>query len=121
MLRIAIVDPSDYSRDPLRSLLLGIDFVWLEAECSRYEFFPEVVSQSRPDLVVVVLDSDRQRALNTISHLVATYPKLPILTISSDHQAPAIAAARSEILSDAAGGPRGNGRHVAPGPGGMRA
>src|SRR5579871_4931837 len=33
----------------------------------------------------------------------------------------AIAAARSEILSDAAGGPRGNGRHVAPGPGGMRA
>src|SRR5579871_1650834 len=87
MLRIAIVDPSDYSRDPLRSLLLGIDFVWLEAECSRYEFFPEVVSQSRPDLVVVVLDSDRQRALNTISHLVATYPKLPILTISSDHQA----------------------------------
>jgi pilus assembly protein CpaE len=87
MLRIAIVDPSDYSRDPLRSLLLGIDFVWLEAECSRYEFFLEVVNQSHPDLVVVVLDSDRQRALNTISQLVATYPKLPILTISSDHQA----------------------------------
>ncbi len=87
MLRIAIVDPSDYSRDSLRSLLLGIDFVWLEAECSRYEFFADVVNQSRPDLVVVVLDSDRQRALNMISQLVVVYPKLPILTISSDHQA----------------------------------
>jgi pilus assembly protein CpaE len=86
MLRIAIVDPSDYSRDPLRSLLLGIDFVWLEAECSRYEFFQEVVNQSVPDLVIAVLDSDRPRALNTISQLVAVYPKLPILTISSDHQ-----------------------------------
>jgi pilus assembly protein CpaE len=87
MLRIAIVDPSDYSRDPLRSLLLGIDFVWLEAECSRYEFFPEVIGQSVPDLAVVVLDHDRTRALNMISQLVVAQPKLPILTISSDHQA----------------------------------
>src|SRR5437016_2363814 len=87
MLRIAIVDPSDYSRDPLRSLLLGIDFVWLEAECSRYEFFAEVINQSVPDLAIVVLDHDRTRALNTISQLVALHPRLPILTISSDHQA----------------------------------
>ena len=87
MLRIAIVDPSDYTRDPLRSLLLGVDFVWLEAECSRYEFFVDVISQSVPDLVLVVLDADRTRALNTVSHLAATYPQLPILTISNDHQA----------------------------------
>ncbi|MCX7699650.1 MAG: pilus assembly protein CpaE [Gemmataceae bacterium] len=87
MLRIAIVDPSDYSRDPLRSLLLGVDFVWLESECSRYEFFPDVVSQSPPDLAIVVLDSDHQRALNMISQVAAAFPKLPILTISSDHQA----------------------------------
>src|SRR5262249_2215542 len=86
MLRIAIVDPSDYTRDPLRSLLLGIDFVWLESECSRYEFFPDVISQSLPDMVVIVLDFDRQRGLNTVSQLVTLYPKLPILTISSDHQ-----------------------------------
>src|SRR5205085_7716816 len=86
MLRIAIVDPSDYSRDPLRSLLLGIDFVWLEAECSRYEFFPDVINQSTPDLAIVVLDSDRQRGLNVVSQLVSVNPKLPILTISSDHQ-----------------------------------
>src|SRR5262245_34513316 len=87
MLRIAIVDPSDYSRDPLRSLLLGVDFVWLESECSRYEFFSDVIGQSIPDLVIVVLDSDRTRALNTVSQLNASYPQLPILTISNDHQA----------------------------------
>lgn len=87
MLRIAIVDPSDYTRDPLRSLLLGVDFVWLEAECSRYEFFPDVISQSVPDLVIVVMDSDRQRALNLVAQLAVAYPAMPILTISSDHQA----------------------------------
>jgi pilus assembly protein CpaE len=87
MLRIAIADPSDYTRDPLRSLLLGVDFVWLEAECSRYEFFVDVISQSVPDLVIVVLDSDRNKALNTVSHLATAYPQLPVLTISNDHQA----------------------------------
>jgi len=87
MLRIAIVDPSDLTRDPLRSLLLGVDFVWLESECARYEFFPDVVGQSVPDLAIVVLDSDRIRSANLISQLAATHPTLPILAISSDHQA----------------------------------
>jgi pilus assembly protein CpaE len=87
MLRIAIVDPSDLTRDPLRSLLLGVDFIWLEAECSRYEFFPDVINQSVPDLVIVVLDSDRVRSANLISQLAVMHPSLPILAISSDHQA----------------------------------
>src|SRR6266568_3935808 len=87
MLRIAIVVPSEYTRDPMRGLLLGIDFVWLESECARYEFFMDVIGQSVPDLVIVVLDSDRTRALNMISQLAGLHPKLPILTISSDHQA----------------------------------
>ncbi len=86
MLRIAIVDPSDFTRDSLRSLLLGVDFVWLESECSRYEFFADVINHSVPDLAIVVLDSDRNRGLNTVSQLVSLYPNLPILTISSDHQ-----------------------------------
>jgi pilus assembly protein CpaE len=87
MLRIAIVDPSDFSRDPLRSLLLGVDFVWLEAECARFEFFTEVITQSMPDLAVVVLDADRNRALQLITNLAATFPHMPILAIGSDHQA----------------------------------
>ena len=61
--RIAIVDPSDSTRESLRDLLLGVDTVWLEAECSRYEFFRDVVHQSNPDTVVVGLDADHAKAL----------------------------------------------------------
>ena len=55
--RVAIVDPSDATREPLRNLLLGVESIWLEAECSRYEFFGDVARQSLPDLVVVALDA----------------------------------------------------------------
>lgn len=86
MLRIAIVDPSDVTREPLRTLLLGVDTVWLEAECARYEFFADVIAQSVPDLVVMVMDADRAKALNTVSQLTTLHPNLAILAISSDHQ-----------------------------------
>ncbi len=86
MQRIAIVDPNEASRESLRTLLLGVDFVWLEAECARYDFFFDVVQQSTPDLVIVALDADRPKALGMIQLLSAQYPKMPILTISSDPQ-----------------------------------
>ena len=35
VLRLAIVDPSDASREALKSTMLGLETVWLEAECSR--------------------------------------------------------------------------------------
>ena len=43
VLRLAIVDPNENTRDTLKSMLLGMDTVWLEAECSRYEFFADVI------------------------------------------------------------------------------
>ena len=52
VLRLAIVDPKDSSREELKSLLLGMDLVWLEAECSRYEFFSDVVAQAEPDVAI---------------------------------------------------------------------
>ena len=55
VLRIALVDPKDASRDALKSSLLGLDTVWLEAECSRYEFFIDVVAQTHPDICFVAL------------------------------------------------------------------
>ena len=55
VLRLAIVDPNDASRETLKSMLLGMDIVWLEAECSRYEFFADVIGQTRPDIGVVAL------------------------------------------------------------------
>jgi pilus assembly protein CpaE len=80
--RIAIVDPSDLTREPLRNLLLGVESIWLEAECSRYEFFLDVIRQSNPDVAVVTLDSDQNKAMQLIAHLASEFPGLPILAIS---------------------------------------
>jgi pilus assembly protein CpaE len=80
--RVAIVDPSDVTREPLRNLLLGVESIWLEAECARYEFFLEVIQQSNPDVAVVSLDADQAKALNLISHLSNEFPGLPILAVS---------------------------------------
>ncbi len=81
--RIAIVDPSDVTREPLRNLLLGIESVWLEAECSRYEFFLDVVRQSHPDLVVVALDADHNKAMQLIQNLAGEFAGMPILAVSA--------------------------------------
>jgi pilus assembly protein CpaE len=81
--RIAIVDPSDTSREELRNVLLGMESIWLEAECSRYEFFGDVIDQSQPDVVMISLDSDQGKALALIAQLAAEVPDLPILAISA--------------------------------------
>ncbi|MFO0876063.1 MAG: AAA family ATPase [Gemmataceae bacterium] len=87
--RIAIVDPSDNTREELRNVLLGIESVWLDTECARYDFFLDVILQSQPDVVMVSLDSDQVKALALIQQLSAEIPDLPILAISarSDGQA----------------------------------
>ncbi len=95
MQRVVIVDPTESTRESLRTLLLGVDFVWLESECTRYEYFLNVVAEGTqdgtghgiPDLAIVALDADKVKALQMIGQLSAEYPKLPILTISQDHQA----------------------------------
>lgn len=87
MHRIAIVDPNEASRESLRTMLLGVDFVWLEAECARYEYFFDVIQQSTPDLAIVALDGDKQRALGMVGQLAHDYPRLPIVTVSSDSAA----------------------------------
>jgi pilus assembly protein CpaE len=72
VLRIAICDPKDASRDALKSSLLGLDHVWLEAECSRYEFFPDVVGQTHPDIAFIALDSNPDKALDLVAELSKT-------------------------------------------------
>jgi pilus assembly protein CpaE len=81
--RIAIVDPSDTTREELRNVLLGMEHVWLEAECSRYEFFFDVIRQSSPDVVVVSLDSDQTKALALIAQMNQEVPDVPVLAISA--------------------------------------
>lgn len=82
VLRLAIVDPDDDSRDNLKSMLLGMDMVWLEAECSRYEFFADVVGQTHPDIGVVSIDHDADKALELIEDLKERSPECSVLVIS---------------------------------------
>src|SRR3972149_10338068 len=83
VLRIAVVDPNDATRDALKSTLLGLETVWLEAECSRYEFFSDVVGQTNPDVGFVALDYNPEKALELVAELAKTAPKCTILVTSS--------------------------------------
>src|SRR3954466_4086763 len=83
VLRIAVVDPKDATRDTLKSMLLGLDSVWLEAECSRYEFFADVVGQTNPEVGFVALDSSPDKALELVASLSKSSPNCAILVTSS--------------------------------------
>lgn len=85
VLRLAIVDPSDSQRESLKSMLLGMDMIWLEAECSRYEFFADVVAQTNPDIGLVAIDSDPEKALELVSRLGTTSPDCAVLVVSSSN------------------------------------
>ena len=74
VLRIALVDPDEGSRESLKAMLLGMDTVWLEADCPRYEFYPNVIEQTGPDVGVVSLDSDPEQAIKLIEKLAAETP-----------------------------------------------
>jgi pilus assembly protein CpaE len=87
MFRIAIVDPVDATREPLRALLLGVDFVFLEAESNRYEFFADVIREAPPDLLVVSLDADKNKSLALVGQLAHEFQQAPVLVISDDNQA----------------------------------
>ncbi len=82
VLRIALVDPNDDTRDSLKSMLLGMDTVWLEADCSRYEFFPDVIEQTAPDVGVISLDSDNEKSIRLVERLASDAPDTVILAAS---------------------------------------
>jgi len=83
VLRLALVDPHDATRDTLKKILLGMDTVWLEAECSRYEFFSDVVTQTHHDIGLVALDADPDKALKLVASLGEASPDCAVLVVSS--------------------------------------
>lgn len=83
VLRLAIVDPNNATREALKPTLLGLDTVWLEAECSRYAFFKDVVKQTNPDVALVSLDSDPDAGLKLIEDLTHSFSDLAVLVSSS--------------------------------------
>jgi len=83
VVRLATVDPHEDSRNALKNMLLGIDTVWLEAECSRYDFFLDVVQQTQPDIALVSLDADPEKGLQLIRDIAAELPACSVLVVSS--------------------------------------
>ena len=86
VVRLAIVDPNDASRAALKHLLLGIDMVWLEADCSRYEFFADVVGQTQPDIALICLDSDPVKGLALVARVSHELPSCAVLCVSSSQE-----------------------------------
>lgn len=85
VLRLAIVDPIESTRNVLKTTLLNVESVWLEAECSRYDFFSDVVAQSCPDVGIVSLDSDADRAVELIERLTEENPACALIVTSSNN------------------------------------
>jgi pilus assembly protein CpaE len=83
VLRLAIVDPSDTWRNQLKNMLLGMDIVWLEAECSRYEFFADVVGQTKPDIGIICIDGNLEKGLKLIEQVREIAPDCAVLVVSS--------------------------------------
>lgn len=86
VLRMAIVDPHDTSRSLTKNLLLGIDSVWLEAECSRYEFFVDVLTQTNPDIALIAIDGDPQRGLALVAQVSSEFPMCSPLVVSASQE-----------------------------------
>ncbi len=82
-LRVSICDPNEKTRETLKKFLIGTDKVWLEADCSRYEFFPEIVQQTTPDVVVIDLDGDDSKAIGLVESISRSFPDCGVIAISS--------------------------------------
>jgi pilus assembly protein CpaE len=83
VLRLVLVDPNKVTRDAMKSTVMGLSTVWLEAECSRYEFFVDAIKQTAPDVGVICLDDDPERGLAIISELGEVASNVSILVASS--------------------------------------
>lgn len=86
VVRLAIVDPNDATRGTLKNLLLGIESVWLEAECSRYEFFIDVATQTKPDIALISLDADSNKGLALLAELQHELPDCAALVVSKSQE-----------------------------------
>lgn len=82
-LRISICDPDETTRENLKKYLVGMEQIWLEADCSRYEFFTEIVSQTTPDVAIIDIDSDDEKAMQLVESIAKSHPDTGIVVVSS--------------------------------------
>ena len=86
VVRLAIVDPKDSSRTAIKNLLMGLETMWLEAECSRYDFFADVVAQTQPDIALISLDADPVKGLALVGKVTQDLPNTSVLVVSSSQE-----------------------------------
>jgi pilus assembly protein CpaE len=82
-LRLVIVDPERSTCASLRSMLLAIEHINIEAECSCYEDFFDVVTRLGPDVAVMAVDRDPETCLRQLQQLVAQFPECHFFVTSS--------------------------------------
>jgi pilus assembly protein CpaE len=92
-LKLVIVDPCDSSREDLKKTLLSLESAWLEAECSRYEFFQDVVEQSVPDIGIINLDSNPEQALQLVQSVSTACPDCNLIVSSESNDGQLILSA----------------------------
>lgn len=85
VLRLAIVDPDEATRQQLIDMVSGVDTIWLEGECARYELFPKVVEDVKPDVVLVCVDAEPDRAIELIECLRHQTPTCAVCAVSSSN------------------------------------
>ncbi len=91
LLRLVILNPPDKGHEALRSMFTQIPYVWLQAECTKYEFLQEVIAnQTEPHVVVIAIDADLEKACAAIEKLADNMPGVGILAISKRDDGQAI-------------------------------
>lgn len=80
---VILIDPSIQGREALRNLILGMDWVTLEAECSQYDHALDLLSQNEYDGVIITLDDDPSMALEVVATVGQQHPGVAIVAISS--------------------------------------
>ena len=86
VLRLATVDPDERTRNSLKSMLLGIDTVWLEAECARYEFFMDVAQQTQPDIALINVDANQAKGVQLVGEISRALPNCSVLVVSASQE-----------------------------------
>ncbi|HMO12988.1 MAG TPA: AAA family ATPase [Pirellulaceae bacterium] len=81
--KVTICDPVEDSRERTKQLLLNVDTFCLEADCSRYEFYLDVVKQTKPNVAIVASDSNPEKSLELIRQISAACPGCGVVVISS--------------------------------------
>lgn len=98
--RLTLVDPLECSRTAIKNVLRGLDFIWLEAECSRYDFFCDVVWQTQPDIALISLDANPQQGLALVVQLANEQPDTSVLVVSGSEEGSVILAAMRNGAKD---------------------